>query len=103
MRGSQKLFKPFFAEVTEAIKPGRGRSETLINKRDRKLILRYYYYTSICRLKYEETIKQLINEFDLAERTITDRLQLNNDQINEVMKQKPTPQKLKIEIPHFKW
>jgi hypothetical protein len=103
VRGQQKIFKPFICEDPNPIKKGRGRSGTLINNRDRKLVLRYYYHTSICKTKYEETINNLVNEFDLAERTITDRLLLNNDTINELMKLHPNKNTLKKEVPYFSW
>jgi hypothetical protein len=102
MRGERQLYLPFFSEPNTTIQ-GRGRSDILIQNRDRKLVLRYYYHTKFKRLKYDDTIRQLIYEFDLAERTITDRLQLLNDMINEVMKDKPPVVELKREYPYYSW
>lgn len=102
MRGERQLYLPFFNEP-DTLTSGKGRSDTLLQNRDRKLILRYYYHTFFKRLKYDETICQLINEFDLAERTITDRLQRNNDAINVIMKSRPMVHELKKEVPYFSW
>jgi len=102
MRGERQLYLPFFFEP-DTLTARRGRSDTLIQSRDRKLLLRYYYHTFFKRLKYNDTIRQLIAEFDLAERTITDRLLLNNDLINEVMKVKPPVFELKKEFPFYSW
>jgi len=102
MRGERQLYLPFYCEA-EPLTAGRGRSDTLIQNRDRKLLLRYYYHTYFTRLKYDDTIHQLITEFDLAERTIIDRLQMNNDLINEIMKARPMVNELKKEVPYFSW
>ena len=103
MRGEQALYLPYFCDESDNQPTGRGRSNTLILRRDRKLILRYYFHTYFKRLKYDDTIRQLILEFDLAERTITDRLQMNNDQINDLMKARPMVHELKKEVPFFAW
>ena len=103
MRGEQALYLPYFCDESDNKPAGRGRSDALILRRDRKLILRYYYHTFFKRLKYDDTIRQLIFEFDLAERTITDRLQMNNEQINDLMKARPMIHELKKELPHFAW
>ena len=103
MRGEKSLYLPHIANQEDYEPSGRGRSDFLIARRDRKLILRYYFYTKIKRLNFESIIKLLTFEFDLAERTITDRLQLKYDSINEVMKLNPAVLELKREFPYFNW
>ena len=102
MRGVQKLYSPYFNNE-KPTSEGRGRSVTLIERRDRKLIFRYYFYTQMKRLNFEQTIVQLTVEFDIAERTITDRLQKYNEFIAKIMRQKPSVIELKKEYPYFSW
>lgn len=48
----------------------RGRNKELINERDRKLFERFYYWSEVKRLRFDDTIAKLSNEeFFLAEAT----------------------------------
>ena len=40
----------------------KGRDRTLINERDRKLFERYYYWTEVRRLRFDDTIQKLLPE-----------------------------------------
>lgn len=40
----------------------RGRSQDLIKKRDAKLLQRYYYWTEIKRLRFDDALKILSEE-----------------------------------------
>lgn len=40
----------------------RGRDKHLINERDRKLFERYYYWTEVKRLRFDDTIRKLSSE-----------------------------------------
>ena len=49
----------------------KGRDKTLINERDRKLFERYYYWTEVRRLRFDDTIQKLSSEeFFLSEQRI---------------------------------
>lgn len=49
----------------------KGRDRTLINERDRKLFERYYYWTEVRRLRFDDTIQKLSSEeFFLSEQRI---------------------------------
>jgi len=102
MRGVRSLYLPYFCEPTPEPE-GRGRSDFLIQRRDRKLVCRYYFHTYFKRLNFEQTIEQLSLEFDIAERTITDRLQMNNELIDILMNKKPPVFEFKREFPFFVW
>ena len=103
MRGARSLYLPYISEQEQPESQGRGRSDFLIQRRDHKLVTRYYFYTWIKKINFEETIYQLCFEFDLAERTITDRLTLCSDNINAIMNSKPPVFELKREFPYFNW
>ena len=46
----------------------RGRNKELINERDRKLFERFYYWSEVKRLRFDDTIRKLsTEEFFLAE------------------------------------
>ena len=40
----------------------RGRSKELISQRDQKMFERYYYWTEVRRLRFDDTIKKLSEE-----------------------------------------
>lgn len=48
----------------------RGRNKELINERDRRLFERFYYWSEVKRLRFDDTIRKLsTEEFFLAEAT----------------------------------
>ena len=48
----------------------RGRNKDLINERDRRLFERFYYWSEVKRLRFDDTIRKLsTEEFFLAEAT----------------------------------
>ena len=48
----------------------KGRNKELINERDRKLFERFYYWSEVKRLRFDDTIRKLsTEEFFLAEAT----------------------------------
>lgn len=49
----------------------KGRDKQLINERDKKLFERYYYWTEIQRLRFDDTIQKLSSEeFFLSEQRV---------------------------------
>lgn len=49
----------------------KGRNRRLIETRNRKIAQRYYYWTEIKRLRFDDAVKELAeNEFFLSEFTI---------------------------------
>lgn len=40
----------------------KGRDKHLIDERDRKLFARYYYWTEVKRLRFDDTIRKLSSE-----------------------------------------
>lgn len=50
---------------------GRGRDRRLVQRRNQKILDRYYYWTEMQRLRFDDALKQLAeNEFFLSEQRI---------------------------------
>jgi hypothetical protein len=103
MRGAEALYLPFFIKEQPDTEQGKGRSGYLIERRDNKLMLRYYFHTWHKKLSYDDTIRQLSLEFDLAERTIQDRLLMNSETVSQLMRQKPPVVSMRKEFPFYNW
>lgn len=71
--------------------PKKGRSQNLINKRNEALIRRYYYWTEVRRLRFDDTLKVLANEeFFLSEERIMQIIRLETSRLEELGTQ-PVP------------
>lgn len=107
MRGQQSLAFLDFSEppktVTIPLLPGRGRSKELIERRNNKILVRYYYHNSICNKKWNEAIECLINEFDLDDRTISNIIKSGADHIHDMRQKKPSVDSLKKLFAWPKW
>ena len=70
----------------------KGRNKELIVKRDLAVCRRYYYWTEIQRLRFDDTLKVLSSqEFFLSEETILKIIRKCTHKISEI----PTIQKIK--------
>lgn len=50
---------------------GKGRNRRLIERRNKKIVQRYYYWTEIRRLRFDDAVKKLSEEeFFLSENVI---------------------------------
>lgn len=84
-RGQRVLNNLIFEETNKSLR--RGRSEEFIRNRNECLLYRYYYYYSkINRLRYEDVLEVLSNEFFLASRTITDLLGDNSELVKTIFR-----------------
>lgn len=67
----------------------KGRNRRLIKKRDALVASRYYYWTEIQRLRFDDAIKQLSeNEFFLSE-----------SRIIQILKRADMPEKITLKTP----
>lgn len=65
---------------------GKGRSKSLIEKRDEALCRRYYFWTEVQRLRFDDALKQLSeNEFFLSEERIMAIIRNNCKKITDVV------------------
>lgn len=72
----------------------KGRNKHLVSLRDEKLIKRYYFWTEVRRLRFDDALKILSeNEFFISEERIMTIIRDNFDKLDEIAsmpKQKKT-------------
>lgn len=74
----------------------RGRDNNLIKKRDEALLRRYYYWTEVQRLRFDDALKVLSEqEFFISQYRIMTIIRENCDKISDI-KVKPVP---KVRMP----
>ncbi len=75
------------------------------NKERRNMVLsaRYYYHMHYQRLRFDDIIYQLSNEFFLSEKRIVDILTDLRDVIDTFMKSKPELKELRKEYGWYNW
>jgi len=81
----------------------KGRSPELLRSRDSKIIARYYYHNALKKIDYGDTIKLLIMEFDLKERTISTVLKKNAGTIIEMRKKNVSASLFKKQWYWLRW
>lgn len=105
MRGQHSLFLDILPPLNISKATGIGRSKTLIEKRNTKLIYRYYWYVQHQpqRLDYSYIINELSNEFDLSDVRIIILLNDCHTQLKSILQQKPTIKELQRLYPFLSW
>jgi Lhr-like helicase len=67
----------------------KGRSKVLIDKRNKRLVERYYFWTEVKRRRFDDVLRILSNdEFFISETRILAILKDNNDFYDELMRKK---------------
>lgn len=80
--------------------PLRGR----LQKRNRAVAARYYYWTELCRRREDDARRQLCdNEFFVEERTIAHALANQNDFLGELIRNRVSCRELRRLFPGFDW
>lgn len=105
MRGQRTLFDELLTTETKARIAGdkqRPRN-VLMPERNALLIHRYYYYFEICRMRFDDILKQLETEFFIVGGRIVVILTENDAQFRKVMNQKPDRAALEKIYPHINW
>lgn len=70
-------------------------------KRNKHLLIRYYYHSEIQRYRYDDCIKLLSDEFYLCERRIIDLLTNNVKELKQLAASEPSLNELQRHAPHF--
>jgi len=96
MRGRQSLFTDIFPA---SLKP--TKRQTLLAKRDRDMAHRYYYHVHLCRLRYDDVLMNLSDEFYLTPDFIVERLSSVSDLLKEIVAKQPSLADLRKALPHF--
>lgn len=81
----------------------RGRNERLILQRNRSLVARFYYYSTLMQLKFSAVLELLENEFFISQSRITDLLADNTELITSLELKKTTTTDLKEAYPFMNW
>lgn len=73
----------------------KGRSARLVARRNRKMVIRYYYWREIKRLRSDDVFSILAHEeFFLEEITIRRLIRKNLDYLTYLRKERPSEKKL---------
>lgn len=102
LRGQNTLFADVFS-LPAIEKQRKGRSETLISKRNEFLIDRYFYLGKTTGLRYELLLRIISEEMFLAIYTVKDILDDNYTQVMAVKKNCPSKRDLMKKWPHINW
>lgn len=81
---------------------GVGRADR-IEKRNRVLVARWYYWTECQRLRSDDAILRLCDEFFIEQRTVTNVLLKEDEYFRQLLRSKATAQKLSKEYSSFNW
>lgn len=74
----------------------KGRNKDLISRRDEALIRRYYYWTELQRLRFDDTLKILSEkEFFISEERVMAIIRENYDKVKDISV-RPVP---KVKLP----
>src|SRR5262249_18094412 len=79
------------------------RSMKLLERRNEKILHRYYYYSRLLHYKYEFVITALSEDFDLSESTLIQLIEDNTNRLMEIAKNELTAKKLKKMFPSYDW
>jgi hypothetical protein len=102
MRG-QKVFNDIIREEGLSNTIRKGRSNTLLYKRNECMIARYYYYGYLKSKVYEEILKLLVSEFFLSPSTIAFQVMEHTEQLQYLKQKGPTLYYFQNRWPHMKW
>ncbi len=76
---------------------------TYLDKRSDAMAFRYYYHATICRLRYDDCLYELSNEFFLEPETIVGYLKKRLGLVNSLVNKKTSPKQLRKQYPYFDW
>lgn len=75
-----------------------------LDRRNRVMAARYYYWTEIKRRRFDDVLKILADhEFFVEERTVSNIIVSENDFFNELRKKEADGKSLRREFPGFDW
>lgn len=103
MKGKQLLYNQVVSSSLPDAEGERGQRNTFIDKRHDAMACRYYYYATICRLRYDDCLLALSNEFFLTPNVIVLNLKKRLAFINRLASQETTTAELRRRYPYFDW
>lgn len=104
MRGHQTLYTSLFpSSLPEADKEKKGKRNVYIERRHDVMACRYYYHAEIRRIRFDDCLMELSEEFNLSPNVISQCIKKRIDYIKILIKDKTTETDLRKLYPHFNW
>lgn len=104
-RGS-RLFNKLMNESRNDLKEKhgkRGRNKNFLANRNECLLYRYYYYSKLKKLRYDEVLELVSRDFFLANRSIRDITTAESESLKIVFKEKLSIKELEKKFTFLNW
>jgi hypothetical protein len=98
---SAKVATLFTTEIDTLHEGTPGRSERLLQLRDKALAARYYYYMKYKHYNYIKACEELSNEFYISVIQVSKVLKANSELLHDLKKEQPTIRQLAGQYKHF--
>ena len=102
MRGINKNYNSQ-NDLNESKQVYLGRNRDLILQRNKALIARYYLFSVKTKVRYDEIITTLHNEFYISKATVIRIISDNLNELKELRNSNTSISSLKEFHPHFNW
>lgn len=104
MRGQRTLFQEMFGtKDTEAKNDKQRPRNVLMPNRNTLLFYRYYCLAEIYRMRFDDILTQLENEFFIVGARIVVVLTDNDTELRKIVATKPDLKQLEKQFPHINW
>ena len=103
MRGKTALYDKVFPVSLPEQEGTKGHRNSRIEERDEALTHRYYFYGHLRRLRYDDCLIHLSDEFFLSTNVIIQRLALRTECLKQLIEVKTSCKELQDKYPYFNW
>lgn len=104
MKGENTLYKSVVPSSLTQLKGGKkSQRNTYLDRRSDAMACRYYYHSTICRLRYDDCLLSLSMEFNLEPDTIIGYLQKRLGYVNSMVRKETPTSELRQQYPWFDW
>lgn len=101
--GEQKLYKNVVATSLKDSYGEMGQRSTYKGRTLDKIAYRYYYHASICRLRYDDCLSALHQEFDLTPNTLIKHIQSRLALVDRLVFENTSTTELRRRYPFYDW
>lgn len=104
MKGENSLYKNVVPNSLTKNKGGKkSQRNTYLDRRSDAMACRYYYHSTICRLRYDDCLLSLSLEFNLEPDTIIGYLQKRLGYVNSMVRKETSSKELSVKFPWYDW
>ena len=103
MTGSQTLYTGLFPSAIPENPGEKGKRNAFIERRHDAMASRFYFHAQLRRLRYDDCICELSDEFHLSHNVVTLNLRKRIDFIKKLVEEKATVTDLQRDFPYFNW